>query len=560
VGTRLPRIREDTSTGWTQERFEDVLVAYRQILESQDLADNRLDLVFDDEDRVLNLSKKSIPLHPILFAIYPVLFLYGRNVDFATLRDALVPMTIMATAASLLLAVLYAILRDPTRAGLLVSSLALLFFSYGHLVDLLEGFQIPIGQFTIGPDAVLLPIWVLCLSLGIKALLKTTRDLRNVTNLLNVVAAVLVLISLGGIVSYHLGRARMADAEGEEPTKSRIFSADYVEGLPDVYYIILDAYSSQDVLEEVWDYDNSEFVEYLTEAGFYVIPDAHSNYAITFLSLASSLNMQYMNNLSQMLGTDSTDRSIPNEMIQNSEAMRFLKGMGYKFVHFQTGWGPTAANPHADRDVRCGSVNEFTEVLVRTTVLRPLADRLISHDRREVVLCTFATLAEVQHTTEAPRFVFAHILVPHPPFLFGAEGEAIQTEAGLQTKDWSKYYLGQLEFVSGQVEQLVDRILSEAEIEPIIVLQADHGSKSMRKSDEPSPEMLKERFGILNAYHLPDGGERFLYDSITPVNTFRVLLNGYFGADYQPLEDRSYFSRLKQPYDFLDATETLATN
>ena len=506
----------------------------------------------------MSLLKKSLPLHPLLFAAYPVLFLYAQNVDFTPLSDALLPMIVVLAAALLLLLALYAILRDAARAGLLVSLFALLFFSCGHFVDLLEGFQLPAGQFTIGASAVLLPLWALFLALGVPFLLRTRRDLYNVNNLLNVVAAVLILFSLAGIVSYHLGRVSWAGSAGEEIAEAGPSDEGVAEGLPDIYYIILDAYTSQEILEEVWDYDNSEFVNYLTEKGFYVVPDGNSNYAITFLSLASSLNMEYLNHLAETLGPDSTDRSIPHEMIQDSAVVRFLKAVGYKFVHFQTGWGPTARNPHADRDVKCGSVNEFTEVLVRTTILRPLADRLISHDRREVVLCTFATLAEVQHTIEGPRFVFAHILIPHPPFLFGPEGEPIQTEAGLQTKDWSKYYVGQLEFVSAKVEELVERILSEADTPPMIILQADHGSKLIRESGEPTAEMLMERLGVLNAYHLPDGGERFLYDSITPVNTFRVLLSVYFGADYEPLEDRSYFSRLKQPYDFLDATDTLA--
>ena len=109
-----------------------------------------------------------------------------------------------------------------------------------------------------------------------------------------------------------------------------------------------------------------------------------------------------------------------------------------------------------------------------------------------------------------------------------------------------------------QVEELLERLLSEAQTPPMIILQADHGSKLIRQEGDPAPQMLKERLGILNAYLLPDGGERFVHEGITPVNTFRVLLTAYFGAEYEPLEDRSYFSRLKRPYDFLDATDTLA--
>jgi len=155
---------------------------------------------------------------------------------------------------------------------------------------------------------------------------------------------------------------------------------------------------------------------------------------------------------------------------------------------------------------------------------------------------------------EGPRFVFAHILVPHPPFLFGPAGEPLDTDPGFQPRDWSRYYLGQLEFVNKKVEVLVEQLLSEAEIPPIIILQADHGS---RLGAGPPERIHSEFHGILNAYYLPDDGQDLLYDSITPVNTFRLIFNLYFDAGYDLLEDRMYFSRLNRPYDFLDVTDSL---
>lgn len=506
----------------------------------------------------MNPGRKFVPVHPLLLAVYPILFLYARNVDFAPLSEALFPLALAASFSIILLLSLSVLLRDRDRAGLLVSLVAILFFSYGHLSESLGGFSLTVGEVAIGPDALLLPLWAVLLALGVYSVVKTNRDLRTTTNLLNVVAVCLVLFSLTSIVSYGLRtRAALPQRTAENIEAGRVESG---EGgaFPDIYYIILDAYASAEALEEVWGYDNREFTDYLTGRGFYVVPDAKSNYPLTLLSLASSLNMQYINSLADELGADSTDRSQPYQMIQDSEVVRFLRSRGYKFVHFQSGWGPTGRNPYADRDVRCGSVSEFTEVLVRTTILRPLANRFISHDRREVALCTFSSLAEITHTIEGPRFVFAHVLVPHPPFLFGPDGEPLDTDPGFQPRDWSSYYVGQLEFVTKKVEVLVDEILSGAETPPIIILQADHGSKSIREEGDPSERMLRERMGILNAYYLPFGGNDLLYDSITPVNTFRLVFNVYFHAGYDLLEDRIYFSRLKRPYDFLDATDTLA--
>ena len=66
--------------------------------------------------------------------------------------------------------------------------------------------------------------------------------------------------------------------------------------------------------------------------------------------------------------------------------------------------------------------------------------------------------------------------------------------------------------------------------------------------------MLKESMRIFNAYYFPGGNER-LYDSITPVNSFRIIFNSYFGADYPLLEDKNYFTNHRHPYNFVDVTD-----
>jgi len=54
---------------------------------------------------------------------------------------------------------------------------------------------------------------------------------------------------------------------------------------------------------------------------------------------------------------------------------------------------------------------------------------------------------------------------------------------------------------------------------------------------------IRERMAILNAYYLPEPLTEGPYASETPVNTFRMILDGYFGGRFGRLEDVSYFSR-----------------
>jgi len=64
---------------------------------------------------------------------------------------------------------------------------------------------------------------------------------------------------------------------------------------------------------------------------------------------------------------------------------------------------------------------------------------------------------------------------------------------------------------------------------------------------------LLNDFSILNAYYFPDQDYSDLYDSISPVNSFRVVLNRYLGAAYPILEDLT-FGGTHEPFTLNDET------
>ena len=108
-----------------------------------------------------------------------------------------------------------------------------------------------------------------------------------------------------------------------------------------------------------------------------------------------------------------------------------------------------------------------------------------------------------------------------------------------------------------KVEEMVDAILANSKKPPVIVIQADHGPMPPGGSEtlaDPTAEDARIRTGILNAYYLPGAGDS-LYQSITPVNSFRVVLNTVFDTRFEILEDRVYMSSYENPYDFKDVTD-----
>ncbi|GAG63196.1 unnamed protein product, partial [marine sediment metagenome] len=236
--------------------------------------------------------------------------------------------------------------------------------------------------------------------------------------------------------------------------------------LRDIYYIILDGYASSKTLKEVYEYDNSEFTDYLTKEGFFIASKSQSNYATTFLSLASSLNMEYINYLSSMIGVESKNRDVPYQMIRDSKVMKFLKSKGYKFINFSSGWGPTNYNRYADLNIRSGKLNELFMILIQTTILKPIVSYILGDTLRERVLGAFSKLGELYKINE-PKFVFAHINCPHPPYVFDANGDLVpETKLLMHGSVWKQkeLYLNQLIFVNKKVKTLVKEILLKSEI------------------------------------------------------------------------------------------------
>ncbi len=466
---------------------------------------------------------------------------------------------------TLLLALLAkSIFRDSKKIAIIISVLIILFFSYGHIYDLILDKYI--FGIEIGRHRYLLLAWGLIFTCTTYFIIRIRRNLNNLTSILNIAALSLVIVTIFNIGVYELKTknkwhyARI-NLDGLENVTT---NSGYASEFPDIYYIILDGYASSSTLKDIYDFDNQYFIDYLISKGFYVATKSQSNYPMTMLSLASSLNMKHLNYLTDIVGLESEDPTIPYQMIRDSEVMKFLKLKGYKFIHFSSTWGATASNKYADIDFSSGKVNEFLMALIRTSILRPIEGFVGVSDLRKTTLRIFSKLPKLQRIKE-PKFIFAHIIPPHPPYLFKANGEPVP---GAEiTMNWILYeqkdhYLNQLIFINKKVEMLVDDLLLNSESPPIIIIQADHGpgstfSNGMYSMMQVTKKRLKERMTILNAYYLPSGGNALLYDSITPVNTFRLILDFYFGTNNGLLDDQCYFSTYGRPYDFMNVTDSL---
>jgi hypothetical protein len=338
---------------------------------------------------------------------------------------------------------------------------------------------------------------------------------------------------------------------------------------PDIYVIVLDGYARQDVLQSIYDFDNSKFIDSLEKRGFYVARESHSNYVQTPYSMASFWNFDYL----QPWDSSEDYAQYLFEPIQNNRVFHLLNKIGYTTVSFA---GAVHFTEIKDSDVYLSNfllLNNFETLLLVDSPVEPISNIFdlgiptqTYKTHRQRILYQLEMLKRIPAGVSGPKIVYAHILAPHPPFVFDQNGgirdpqhpytlgEGAEIQGG-EEKYWYGYR-EQVKFVNGEIIKVIDSILAKSKIPPVIVVMGDHGPGSMFHWDMDAPGCLWERTGNLYALLLPGHqNSSIVYSSISPVNTFRVIFNTYFGTDLPLLEDKSYLMIWHHPTLNIDITD-----
>lgn len=508
-----------------------------------------------------------MPLHPLLLAAYPVVFLFARNaaeqVDLDPLWSTLLP---SLGGALLALAALRPIAGSWRRAGLLASVLVIGFFGYGHAWNA--------ASTVIDSQWPLIGAWVLLVVIGLVTAWRAGRWALPVTRALNLVAAIALLLNAWTLVGTVTALGAVHPPE-DDPAPSLTLAPPDAGDLPDVYYIILDRYAGPTALRDTFGFDNEPFLSGLEERGFTIARHAHANYIKTPLSLASSLNLQLLDaEALRAAAVNGKDREPIHRVLREHLAVPgALKELGYRYIHIGNWWTPTQQNVDADRAFVYEGQDEFTTVLAQTTLLRAFTEPEVAPTDpwdwrvlREHTLYAMDTLDDVTELP-GPKYVFAHLLVPHDPYVFNADG-SFTGRAQVAELGREESYRRQLQYANARMLATIDRIVAN-DPDAVVMLQGDEGPFPRRyAADEwrfdwrdATDAELEEKFGILFAMRVPDADLRAegLHDAITPVNAFRIIFNARFGTDLPMLPDRSWAHEdLYHFYDFFEITDRLA--
>lgn len=503
------------------------------------------------------------PWHVILAPTVPVLAFVSAH--YGVLMPRMVWLLAAAAAtATLCWVVLARVVGNSRTSALAVSILSLTALSQSTIAQLAGAIQLP--QILPLSSVVAILLCVLVLRFG-----GTAAGLTMFANAL-MVSSLLLVIS--PIVVNHWQRWRSPTTL---PPHFGLAAHPPSQTTPDVYVLILDGYGRADVLRDIYGVD-SQLIGDLQSLGFQVAARATSNYAQTAQSVASMLNAEY---LPALLGDGippRTARYSLRDLILDNRMFAAFAAAGYRIRAYPSEYGFIGFQHVTERPRPWLYLTDFEYGFYGTTVLpllstiagwAPASGPLALH--RHHVRWTLDHLQrEIPQAGDPPTLVFAHLLIPHPPFSFEADGSPLASRLPANLNDGSHWraqaahsgeryeagYVKGIQFLDSRIVEIVRRVLAGSGERPTIMyLLSDHGPSVGLDWEDPDRTDFRERLGILLAARFPEGYPVTLHPGTTPVNAFRILLNTVVGSELSPLEDRAYFSPWREPLRFIDVTD-----
>ncbi len=512
----------------------------------------------------------SFPIYPFLYPVYLVLYLFSQNVEEVEFSVVVRPVIILCIITAILFVIIYFFIKEIHKTAILCFCLLVSFFSYGYAYQYLKDH--PVLSVSFGHHILLGTLWIaitLAVIIGIisKKLQFNKKSSMFFTLILLGLLVMPVSVTIHGINTYSQPITTDEEIHSLERKSQEDWLAKEMQSvnisqelsLPDIYYIVPDMFARSDAILNETGYDNSSFLQALEEKGFYIASCSRSNYASTQLSLTSAFNFNYLDQIQNGF-TDRSELVVP---MRNSLLRATLESQGYTIITFDNGFGLPEI-PDADIIIEpekpplfLQAFNPFENLIIRGSFLRVLYDvdlGLIS-DLYDRIFFPYHAHVSAQkyildqlpqlNTVEGPKFIYAHLMIPHPPYLFREDG-SIETDSRFYREAlgqpvneelYLEGYRRQVIFLEQPLLDVVDQILQNSEVEPIIIIQGDHGIRD------------ENRLDILNAIYVPKNLQVNFYPSITPVNTFRVVLNGLFNTRYELLPDSSFYSVYPEWFD-----------
>lgn len=488
-------------------------------------------------------------LHFYLLSIIPILHIYSKNLSTFSLQVLLLPLASILLVCLLLNIFIATILKKRDQWFLLFSCLSLLFwFSwpsavvFTKLVDIQNNFILTY-KFSILTFALLLSIIACYWTIRTFNL-----PLKKINTFLNIFSFFLIIYQLLNIFIF---------IQNDSKHTSECYGNQENIKYPNIYHIILDAYTNKEILAQLYNYDNSNFYNELKLANFNVFENAYSNYGSTTPSINSMLRMQYFNKMEET----HPETSIPVwDHLQNKgytlhNSIAFIARNNYPSIYLKQENKINSSFLFLIACFNCTPIHHTLHNLFLRKVYKAHIDEIDE---------TLSFLEDAQNLHGLNNnYFYAHIMNPHEPFVFDGEGNIStkQTYEGLilqkklnlanderSENSFKEGYTNQIKAINKRVLNTINKILRQypEDSKPIIILHADHGRSSrfifrdvwLTEKEKKIPSLhIRAHWGILLAIY---GVEATFPHNLTLVNLYKYVFNNLFFENNTYLENKHF--------------------
>jgi len=499
-------------------------------------------------------SLKTYSFHLILLPVFFIYIGYNELFGFLLLKPTFYNFVFILFSISICFLIIKLFLNSSQKSAVFTFILFVLILGFGYLHDTLK--ELFPGSF-INKYKFLLPLLSLSL-LFLFVYFKTLKaNLTGTTLYLNSLMIVLNLSEIpASIYKYHINKEskNLIDyrfAVYNEYNPSKIVS-DSLK--PDIYFLVFDEMSSTKALKTAWDIDNSRIDSFLTSKGFYVAANAESNYSWTVHSISTTFNMVYLPTALIPVLNDTKSYFWSTNSVLNNSLTAILKKERYKIFQYQPisfdnkDWPlePTfnqyriyhyfykTLPGRIYRDLFWNITYTKLNIFFKSQ-LKTVEER--NKKKNTYLNYTMSKVKESTTFTQQNKFVYGHFSIPHDPFIYDSTGILLPPIKTVVTdnKDLLSKYKNQLYYADKLIIEIVTYIQTHNKKNTIIIVEGDHGFRYY------THEGQKLMYQNMNAIYFPDKKYDLLYDSLCPANTFRIVLNKYFGTQYTLLKNESFF-------------------
>lgn len=485
----------------------------------------------------------AFPWYIFLLPLFYILHIYNEYFGIFNIPLALKFLFYYLLLSTVLFSIGLLVFKNNIKAGVWTILFLIFFFFWGAAHDFLKSLHLP----------AFLVSYAFLLSLGLVLFIYLTHRLRKANIPLKANRFFLYLFSLlfvfeVGITLFYIfsNEIKKKDPAGNNQTLNPTLRINDKNQMPDIFFIVFDEYTSSKALKKYYHFDNSELESTLLNAGFFISTNSQSNYNATSLSIGSTFNLQYFNRdlektpnnaFSLLQGAYSFKKSLLPLLLEKNgydiinhglcdiknhpiSVKPIFKEYAAKAMYLETLWG------RISRDI-------FWNITVRlpgNSKLKPADKDFINRNKNNYT----NFLQELSKEGDNPKFVFGHVMIPHRPAYVDRNGHSRMTsDEDLTDKRYDELYVEQVIYANTWIDSLVKTATTKRTRPLVLIIEGDHGNRFA----DWGRSIREKQFMNLNTYYFSDKDYSMLYDSISPVNSFRVVLNKYFQTGLPLLKD-----------------------